>query len=440
MLQARARAVPGSAAREVEIRRGQYAFRQLADWRDSLDAGLLSSGGVVFTDVDEATNHVTIGVDRAHIADARGKVTVELTRLGIPSAAVTVVETTPMVADVATGRSASAAYATGTLGDPTAPLRGGMEILFPLNGGQFYQCTLGFLMDYQGARRFVTNSHCSGFFFGGDGQAYAQGSDPSYTPYIGSEWHDSHGQICPGYPIAGYPPLVCRESDSNISTTADPAAPGIGTIVRTTYRNGGGLSGGYGSLTIDATSPYFTVTGHEYGVFVGDTLDKMGSSTGWTWGTVQRTCVTINAGNTGDGYPARLTCQHITNYVRHGGDSGAPVFRWSGGNTVVLYGIHRGVLDDQTSAVYSGFRSIEQDEGVQDQGRMIVTAPQSPPNPPDPDPCAEDPSRPGCGDPPCGTQLVCDRTLSTATVIGEARHIRRPAGQTGRHRTTQGIR
>ncbi len=94
-----------------------------------------------------------------------------------------------------------------------------------------------------------------------------------------------------------------------------------------------------GSIVIDPNAPYFTIFDEE-GPVMNEAVDKMGRTTGWTWGTVNHTCTTVDIGAAADGRERYLTCQGSANYQADGGDSGAPVFRWEGDNTAILIGFH----------------------------------------------------------------------------------------------------
>jgi hypothetical protein len=79
-------------------------------------------------------------------------------------------------------------------------------------------------------------------------------------------------------------------------------------------------------------------------LLVGTRIDKMGRTTGWTWGEVTETCVDIPdwfVEYYGPG--TSLLCQTEANYNSDPGDSGAPVFTWPlYGDEVTLRGIHVG--------------------------------------------------------------------------------------------------
>ena len=103
-----------------------------------------------------------------------------------------------------------------------------------------------------------------------------------------------------------------------------------GAIVHTTLVSTTGADGGH---TVNATNPYFYViaTDGDEGPYVGMQVDKMGSTTGWTTGTVNHTCAdkTIAGTTYPDGptqSPYAVRCAFEASAWVGGGDSGGPVF------------------------------------------------------------------------------------------------------------------
>ena len=123
----------------------------------------------------------------------------------------------------------------------------------------------------------------------------------------------------------------------------------LGGIAKTTGPNNGSLDIG----------GQFTITGEESGV-AGQTVNKVGRTTGWTQGKVTNTCV-----NTGvSGTNIVLLCQNFVDAGVGAGDSGSPVFRIVSGNNVVLHGTLWGGNTAGTMFVYSPIHYIEQELGA----------------------------------------------------------------------------
>jgi hypothetical protein len=68
---------------------------------------------------------------------------------------------------------------------------------------------------------------------------------------------------------------------------------------------------------------------------VGELLDKVGRTTGWTRGAVLATCVDVGV----SGARIAMLCQDFVEAAVAGGDSGSPVFQQVGDKDATLYGI-----------------------------------------------------------------------------------------------------
>jgi streptogrisin C len=282
--------------------------------------------GVVFTDADETTGRLVVGVaDR----DVEGLIRARLAVLGVPSASVDVIETEPIVQ-------------VATLRDKVRPVVAGLQIRF-----SGFLCSLGFNAIRDGVAGFVTASHCSDSQGSVDGTQYYQPLNQVASEFIGTEIAD------PAYRrrIAGCPRgRVCRYSDANFSDGADNVNFDLGGIAKTTGPNNGSLE----------IAGAFSITG-EGAAAVGQTANKVGRTTGWTQGTVTRTCV-----NTGvSGSNIVLLCQDFVEngsaQIVAGGDSGSPVFR--GTSSVTLLGNLWGGNSSGTLFVYSPIANIERELG-----------------------------------------------------------------------------
>jgi len=283
--------------------------------------------GVVFTDADERSGRLVIGVlDRGVEGVIRGR----LQGLGVVSQSVDIVEAEPI-------------FQVATLRDSTRPVIAGVQIRF----SQFV-CSLGFNAVRAGVLGFVTASHCSDRQGTVDGTEYFQPLNRVPAELIGTETVD------PAYMrgIAGCPRgRVCRFSDSNFSEGAGGVAFDVGTIAKTTGPNNG-------SLEVVGT---FTI-GNSGQATVGQIANKVGRTTGWSQGTVTRTCTHtgVSASN------IVLLCQDFVENIAAivaGGDSGSPVFRIAGGNRVTLLGNLWGGNSSGTLFVYSPIAGIESELG-----------------------------------------------------------------------------
>lgn len=332
----------------------QFSWRSLAAWRDAVTEFAFDIDGVNFVDLDEARNTVTVGISAARFQDARVALLARSGVAGVPAHALhfKTNEPTPIAVERASGSAAVDQF----LNDEHSVLRGGIWIVSFLNGAFLYNCTAGIVVDYYGARYLLTNSHCSEKLYALDATAFGQ---PTLARQFGTETHDTHYNLCNWKP--------CRYSDATlIALNGQPMANPRGTVARTL----GGVQYGEGSETIDQGSPFFSITSTETsGHPVGTQLNKIGRTTGWTYGPVSNSCIDV-LGSDG----AYRKCSTRVSASVQGGDSGAPVFYFNyvmPANTARFHGI---VWGGTTSYFdFSGYRSVERDFGVQDQGIMVAT-------------------------------------------------------------------
>ncbi|HLM68336.1 MAG TPA: hypothetical protein VK358_12445 [Longimicrobium sp.] len=294
--------------RPARVQNAAYDFRQLKDWYDAL-LGVIDGSSFVSLDIDETRNRIAVGIAGP---SRRGAVVAAAQRAGIPPQALQVTETGEIVPE---------AY----LYDYVRPVIGGLRIL-P------YGCTLGFNVQHHSyGASFVTNSHCTAAIGSVNGQVETQGG-----ARIGVETWDRAVFTGTGCPSG----RVCRRSDAALFKYDDSVSITQGGIALTT---------GHGSLLIGSLSPAivslgvdsYCIEGYPCTMFVvGDSVNKVGTTTGWTAGTVAATCSLVT-------YPSYITpsnvslpCQVAATYHSDGGDSGSPVFRLQEYYATTLLGIH----------------------------------------------------------------------------------------------------
>lgn len=284
--------------------------------------------GVVFTDVDESSNQVSIGVtDESSVENVQSLAKA----LRIPTGAVRIEVTDPI-------RSLS------TLQDFVRPMEGGLKI----TSTKF--CTLGFFADRSGQSTFITNSHCTNVTGGVEGTLFAQPDNTFGT--IGTEIADPSYSAIPNCP----PSRLCRLSDS-AAVSLNTTSFNLGEVFKTSFS---GQSSG--STTINGSFKISTETSFP---FVGLTLSKIGMVTGWTKGQVNGTCLDVQQFDTG----YIILCQDRVNAGVSGGDSGAAVIRETNGpasplatdSWAILYGIAWG---GGSNFVFSNISQIEAELGA----------------------------------------------------------------------------
>jgi hypothetical protein len=188
------------------------------------------------------------------------------------------------------------------------------------DGSSVATCTLGFNAGWSRIRGFLLNSHCTSSFWVNDGTSFRQNASPSY---VGYETRDPGTHSCGIFgssTAAGVTPGWGRTPLRSARPTA--------TSPHSFWPTGDGNSV---SLTINNSNPSMRSRASTPSRSAAKGFDKMGRTTGWTFGFVGKTCVDVNKGGW-----RRARCQ---DYIRKmHGDSGSPIFR-SHGNVVTLAGI-----------------------------------------------------------------------------------------------------
>jgi hypothetical protein len=314
----------GMSASQLRVLPAQYDFAKLEDWLSLTSSEVLSIPGAVFVDANEASNRITIGLERGALARVRGIVA----RLGIPQEAVVFQEAEPI-------------RLAATLRSKVRPVVGGLQINFPDQNG--FLCSLGFNAIRNTQRSFITASHCTNHQGGVESTPYFQPIKTSTSPKIATEVSDPAyftGNGCP----SGF---RCRFSDAARAAYTPATTSTLGKIAKTTGPNNGSITIN-GSLTVTA----------EGGASVGQIVGKIGRTSGWTTGKVTNKCVNVAVSGTNLGQ----FCQTLVSARLRPGDSGAPVFKGSG--NVTLVGLLWGGNDAGTQYVYSPMSGIEHDLGA----------------------------------------------------------------------------
>jgi len=322
---------------KIKTKLVEFSYRQLRRWQKQVITVVFEDSNVTMVDLDEQANRIVIGV--TDLALSNPLIILALEKLGVPSKAISYVQ------------SESAQLLNHTLKDQFRPVIAGVEI----NNGRG-SCSIGF-NSYRGpVRGFVTASHCTervGFYDGGN---IYQPTSPNNK--IGNELVDpvfiSGGWFCPN----GY---LCRWSDAAFVNFDNGTGSTLGAIAQPVSA----------SLNINHSNPKFSIVGEATWPLVGDTLHKVGATTGWTAGTVSRTCVNYNfIVVTTPPADRMLLCQNRVdantgiNIVGRG-DSGSPVFvRATGSNNVLLSGIVWGSGGGGAYFLFSAMASIQSELGT----------------------------------------------------------------------------
>ncbi len=345
----------------VQVRQGRFSFPELAAWRDVLSDSVLGAvPGVVSVDADEARNRVAVGVTGD---GPRGEVMRRLARWRIPGDGV-VVELAGEAEEIGPSTDLALDAPAGSLRSGTGALQAGRQITwYNWREAEWKVCTMGLTTTYGGVPSVVTNSHCS----------------PTRATVEGTQYHFQRDRVVgvevkdPGFGnnCDWMVWQKCRSADALIfQSNGYPVDRG--KVARPLYRKTSNSSD-YTAVQVDPAKPTMTITGTGDSR-VGAIVDKVGRTTGWTYGVVKQTCVDVTVGaNLGHKY----RCQHYAKYRNEKGDSGSPVFYWNG-DTVSWLGINWGTRWDVWELEYV---SIYSPDGrvFEDLGTLPVTAPPPPP-------------------------------------------------------------
>ena len=307
-----------------------YAPQQVQRWFDLMAREGLALPGTVLADYDETTNRVVVGVEHAAAA---ASVRALAARLGVPAAALVVREMEPI------------RFAT-TLRDRVDPRIGGIQIHF----GNFL-CSMGFNAVDGGQASFVTASHCTDKQGGVEGTVYYQPLQSVDAVSIGTEVED------PPYRrnIAGCPHgKKCRTSDASRAAYNPGINSALGQLAKTAAS-----SPNTGSIDLDLNGS-ITLSGGDlrdhFGI--GETMNKVGRTTGWTQGQVTMTCATVNVSGTNISQICQTIVENSVQIVG-AGDSGSPVY--TSGNA--LAGVLWGGNSSGTLLVFSPLKNVEDELG-----------------------------------------------------------------------------
>ncbi|MGH7560220.1 MAG: hypothetical protein ACRENB_04285 [Gemmatimonadales bacterium] len=340
----------GWTAADLRVRPADYSYLQLNTWYAQAWKRVLAVNGAVSTDLDEGRNRLRFtGVN----ASALAGIATTLAGLGVPGAA-SVLELRGPVRNAA------------SLRDKVRPPHGGFQIqFFPLPASPLVLvCTLGFNAVRSGINSFITNSHCSNVQGGTDlrtdyYQATRGGVIPVADNYIAFEADD------PVYTSGGECPLLrrCRTADASRAQYGAGQSFSIGKIARTTLLNTVLASDDTTYFRIDALNPSYRITAEQATPALGQSLNKVGRTTGWTQGTVVATCENVSITDS----DITQLCQSLVTAFVDGGDSGSPVFGFHTDGTVFLAGILWGsstdLVTNEVQFIFSPYEAIERELG-----------------------------------------------------------------------------
>lgn len=313
----------GWSAADLRVRQATYDYLQLDAWYRAARPKALGVAGAVLGDIDEAHNRIVFaGLTTSALANIASAVA----SAGVPGAAVTL-------------RLRGPVFTAATLRDRLRPPYGGLQIQFfpspvsPL----LLVCTIGFNAIDGADTSFITNSHCSNVQGGTQTptdyyQAERGGLLADPANYIAREVEDPDyvmGSLAGPCPIA----RRCRTADVSRAKYQPGQLFVLGKIARPANENATGTLDD--TLRIDAVNPTFTIAAEQGRSVLGQKLNHVGRTSGWTSGLVTATCVDVSVTDS----DITQLCQDFVDAYVAGGDSGSPVFGLNTDGTVFLAGI-----------------------------------------------------------------------------------------------------
>ncbi|MBV9773443.1 MAG: hypothetical protein JO040_05810 [Gemmatimonadetes bacterium] len=132
--------------------------------------------------------------------------------------------------------------------------------------------------------------------------------------------------------------MSCRWSDVAVVQYDDSVAWDLGYIAKPLWSTTGS-STDY-TIDIDPSTPRLQITSNAYPA-MGSYVNKVGRSSGWTWGPVSRTCTDFPWSHYEPIMPGDtvMLCQTEVDATAIGGDSGSPAFIYTPQDKAAIAGI-----------------------------------------------------------------------------------------------------
>lgn len=284
---------PGLDAVNPRIREVPFSYSRLDSYYEPLFRVIGSMAFVTSSRIDDIQGRIVVTVS----AIERERVVRDAAlALHIPQAALSVEELAPI-------------RRQATLRDQVRPVYGGLKIV-----NDFASiCSLGmngYHSDGAGGYDpsqppvFMTASHC-----GGVNTVWGQNA---VSLRIGQTIHDApvfFPPSCGASECCPYPTYGCQDADVSVGEYDGGISQAYGVVYKTNLS----------SITIAGT---YSVGASMYGAINGETVWKVGQTTGTTKGQVAQSCVDIPPDPP---FPGVL-CTQQANYASDFGDSGAPIF------------------------------------------------------------------------------------------------------------------
>lgn len=294
---------PGAPLERPEVRfeQARHDWGRLFGWRRGIN-DVLALPDVVLTDIDERNNVIRIGVSSDAPREGIRRLALAA---GVPEDAYVIERTKPIE------------YHNGSLQDRWWPPVAGLQI----QSSEGALCTLGYNANhFVLGRGFITASHCTKVQGGTEGTKFHQSYKSFYNiNLVGTEAHDPQYYSWADCPIG----RACRHSDSAFVQYGPLTAGRLGKLAMPLSSCQNPETSCSPEIIQQENLLYQVVNdGFTSALAVGQVLDKIGRSSGQTYGPVTHTCIDSNVNGTN----ITQICQYVVGAGSTGGDSGGPVF------------------------------------------------------------------------------------------------------------------
>ena len=321
----------GEKLSQMVVRNGSYDFLELYAWRSQVRQMIGTITGATSLSIDEVQNVIRIGASNLVVGD---QIIERIRELGIPDDAFRIIE---QVNELGITKKRTT-------------LAAGLQIQFLAPSWPSFPtpstCTLGPVARRNGVPGFITAAHCTEFRYVNTGERHYQATPGDRI--IMTETVD------PTYKTTGCAPghNKCVDADAIFSKWDFAGTWNLGRIYETQFRS----AGSHGSTVRVGTN--LVIVSDNVWPYPGQIMDKVGRTTGWTYGFVTETCVDwkVPQHESSPLQDVWVECAIENIFSALGGDSGAPVFHChtngcTAPKNVTLMGVYFGSATYPTGAV-----------------------------------------------------------------------------------------
>lgn len=329
-------AVVSTLEAKTDLIPAQYDYLELTSWYEKMRGKGLS--GIVMNDINEGKNRIELGIENESF---RAPLKKRLDELGIPNGLVII---------TVVGKAEDLL----SLRNKWRPVPGGIKITRSRDNAT---CTIGFVAQHGGDVGFVTNSHCTyntQTRGGNDNTRFHNDLSTMSGTLVGYEHIDPLYNSCTDF---GGQSAYCRRSDSAFVKFNSATSYKLGYIAKPLKR-ALGFANDNTIVSSDPSKRFLRITSERHLTQQSEIIDKIGQSSGWTYGRITNTCTGFRSGR------FYWPCTNYANTHIDPGDSGSTVFSYrSGSSSITLLGTAHGRVSGTGQLVFSDMAAVEGDLG-----------------------------------------------------------------------------